>query len=359
MHRLLPPLVLVFLLAACAPSPTVRLHDLYVYGTLDARLSYFYGDETELRYGEGSLTLTRPDAENPHEQDPFAVNEALLVNGSSYLQEPVEPLGGPAVTVSRIPLTTDMQLHIHRQTNEIVYFDGSSFLLLAREGVAGRQTRVVPTPLFNRLRGLGQLNSAEAAMLEGVVRSGGGPVVLAFLPTDGLPTHSVDGLADHRRTAVYVQQRVGTDQGAFRPAPTELIWEVVAQGNQAVGFDSATYQLVTSQAELLSLWNRAHASQLTVPPVPRIDPTRETLVALFLGSQSTGGHSISVQSVTEENGELYLDVVIGRPGAGDITTQALTSPWVMVRVLRGGYSVAWLRDPATGNLIGAARAPLM
>ncbi|MFA5552653.1 MAG: protease complex subunit PrcB family protein [Trueperaceae bacterium] len=356
MHRLLLPLALVTLVAACAPGPTVRLHDLYVFGTLDARLSHFYGDETELRYGDGTLNLTRGEPATRGARDPYVVAEALSVNGQPYLSQSVEPLGQAAVTASRIPLTTDMQLHVRVPTEQIVYFDGNSFLLLAEEGVAGNQVRVVPRPLVNRLRGLGQLNSAEAAMLESAVRSAGRPAVLAFLPTAELPPHSVDGLEDHRRTAIYVQQDVGTDSGAFRPSPTELTWEVMAQGNQATGFGSATYELVTNESQLLSLWNRAHGALLSPPQVPRVDFARETVVAIFIGGRGTGGHSVSVQQVTEENGELYLDVSIGSPAPGTITTQALTSPWVLVRVLRGGYDVAWLRDPATGNLIGAARA---
>lgn len=357
MHRLLPPFALALLLAACAPGPTVSMHDLYLLGSLDARLTHFYGDATELRYGEGTVELTRPAPDAPAPQGTYVVADALLVDGQPYLQQAVEPLARAAVTASRIPLTTDMQLQVHVPTNQIVYFDGSSFLLLAEEGTEGVQARVVPRPLFNRLRGLGQLNAAEAAMLENAVRSGGRPVVLAFLPTDELPPHSVDGLSEQRRTAVYVQQQVGSDPSAFRPAPTELIWEVLAQGNQAVGVDTTTYQLVRDEAEFLNLWNRAHASLLSPPAPPRVDFLRESVVALFMGTQSTGGYGIEVRSVTEENGELYLDVVMQQPAPGDITTQALTSPWVMVRVLRGGYEVAWLRDPATGNLIGAARAP--
>ena len=355
MHRIALPLALLALLTACAPGPTVRMHDLYLFGMLDARLTYFYGDPTELRYDGGTVQLTRAESSTRTTRDQFHVSEALAVNGQSYLQQSLPALAQPAVTASRIPLTTDMQLHVRVPTKQIVYFDGSSFLLLAEEGIAGNQVRVVPRPLMNRLRGLGELNSAEAAMLENLLRSSGQPTVLAFLPTDDLPPHSVDGLEEQRRTAIYVQRAVGSDPGAFRPTPTELTWEVMARGNQAQGFDGPSYQMVANEAQLLELWNRAHSAQLTVPTAPRVDFQRETVVALFVGRKSTGGYSVDVRQVSEENGELYIDVAFSSPAPGAITTQALTSPWVMVRVLRGGYQVAWLRDPASGNLVGAAR----
>lgn len=356
MHRLALPLAALFaLLPACAPGPTVRMHDLYLYGTLDARLSHFFGDPGELPADGEALVLTQPERD-ARPTDRYAVEGALLVNGQPYLRQSVEPLERPAIEVSRIPFTTDMQLRVNLDVDEVVYFDGSSFLLLVADGTPGNVARVVPRPLFNRLRGLGELSSAEAGMLEDAIRAEGRPVALAFLPADALPAHAVDGLAEQRRTGVYVQATIGTDEGAFRPAPQELTWEVLAQGNQAVGFDGRSYQLVTSQAELLSLWNRAYGNQLTVPPVPRLDFQRETVVALFVGQQSSGGYGIEVVRAAEENGELYVDVRFTAPAPGAITTQALTSPWAMVRVLRGGYEVAWLRDPDTGDLIGAARA---
>jgi hypothetical protein len=323
---------------------------------LDARLSYFYGDAGELPYQGDRVALALPAPDDRGLADDYAAAGALFVNGQPYLKEPLAPLERPAITVSRIPQTTDMMLNVAVDTDQIVYFDGSAFLLLLEHGDAGKQQRVVPRQLINGLRGLGQLSAGEADMLQRAVRSAGQPAVLAFLPPDSLPAHAVDGLDDHRRTGVYVQTAIGTDQGAFRPAPVELTWELLASGSQAVGFPNATYRLVADQGSLLTLWNRAHGHQLTVPNLPPIDFERETVVALFAGEKSSGGYGVSVSSVTEQNGELYVDVTFSTPAPGSLTTQALTSPWALVRVLRGGYQVAWLRDAQTGDLIGAARA---
>lgn len=359
MHRFVMLLAaLALLLAACVPGSTVRMHDLYLYGTLNARLSHFYGAAGEFLYQGGTVTLSEPAGDDRRLSDQYAVRGALFVDGRPYLREAVTPLERPAVSVSRIPFTTDLQVTVNLDVEEVVYFDGSDFLRLLEDGDAGTVLRVVPRPLLNRLRGLGELSNAEADMLVAALRSAGEPTVLAVLPQDALPSHAVDGLTEQRRTGLYLQTNIPTDEAAFRPAPTQLTWEVMAQGQQAVGFTGTTFELVTSADQLLSLWNRAYGNQLSVPPVPRVDFQRETVVAIFAGQKSTGGYGVEVERVSEENGELYLDVRFTSPGEGAITTQALTSPWVMVRVLRGGYQVAWLRDPATGNLIGAARGAL-
>lgn len=348
--------VIASLLAGCEPASAFKMHDLYLYGVENARISHFYGQPGELLYGSDTLTLTEPDPASPKLSQPYAVKGALFVNGEPYLRARLEPLTTPPITVSRIPFTTDLQVTVNADVEEVVYFDGQSFLRLLQQEQAGTVLPVVPRPRLNGLRGLGQLSNAEADALAAALASRGRPLALALLPLAALPAHPVDGLAEQRRTGVYVQLEIGTDESAYRPAPQQLPWEVVARGDQAVGFGSASYQIVTSQDQLISLWQRAYGNQLTVPALPSLDFRRETVVALFMGSRSTGGYGIDVRSVRDENGELYIDVAFTQPAAGDITTQATTSPWLILRVQRGGYAAAWLRDPTTGNLLGVARA---
>lgn len=361
-YRTTLPLAALLLLAACAPAPKIMIHDLYVYGEEDARFTYFYGDAAEFRYENGTVTLTQQPENEPgegavHSEDaPYSMPGASLVNGAPYLKEPIPPLEAPAVTARRIPLTTDLVLRSNVDTDQVVYFDGTAFLLLLERAEAGTELRVVPRPLISGLRGLGELSRSEAAALERTIREDGQSAVIAFLKRDSLPAHPVDRLEEHRRTGIYVQSNIEIDEAAFRPTPEALLWEVAARGSQAVGFGSRTFELIRNEEQLLSLWNRAHAASLTVPRAPRPDFRRETLLGVFMGSQPTGGYGVSVERVTEERGELYVDLRFMTPQPGDITTQAVTSPWLFLRVQRGGYEVVWLRDADKGDLIGAARA---
>jgi len=357
----MPRKVVVFaalaaILAGCAPEGAPSMSDVYVYGVLNARLTYFYGAPAELAYEGKTLTLTEPTGDERILNAPYAVRGAALVDGAAYLRSPIEPLPTAPVTLSRIPLTTDVLVAADTLVGEVIYFDGGRYLRIADELASGVVQRVVPRPRLNRLRGIGLLTNAEADAVADALEASGRPFVVAELPAGRLPTRSVDGLAEHRRTGVYVQTDIPTDETAYRPAPEQLTWEVVAQGNQAVGFDAPTYQLVTDRDQLIRLWSQVHGRQLQVPPLPAFDYGRETIVALMAGEKATGGYGVEVRRVREEDGELYLDVVFTEPAAGAITTQALTSPWVLVRVLRGGYDVAWLRDAVDGSLLGAARA---
>ena len=342
-------------LTGCAPEVERTVHDVYLYGSLDERITYFYGGPGTLSYQGSEVELVAAVTGDQRRGGDLAVPTSLLVDGQQFLRAPTAPLPSAPATVSRIPQTTDMQLALAEAVGEVVYFDGTSYLTLSRGGEAGVVQRVVPRPRFNRLRGIGMLTNPEADALADFLEASG-PFALTDLPAGSLPVRAVDGLAEQLSTGVYVQTEITTAQEAFRPAPQQLAWETIASGAQATGVQGARYQLITNQDQLIGAWSQMHATQLQQPALPQVDFQRETLVAIFLGQRNSGGYGVTVRRVAVEGNDLYLDTEFREPAAGAITTQALTSPWTLVRVLRGGFEVAWIRDVADGNLRGAARA---
>lgn len=344
-------LVLFSLVVACAPDAQPTLHDVYLYGLDDTnvRYSFFYGAPTEFEVDGATLTLTEGDTD-----EPFAVPNALLVDGAPYATAPLEPLE-PPVTAARIPLTTSLQVRTRAAVGEVVYFDGGMWLSLLPEAAAGLDRRVAPKPRIGRLRGLGELTSREADALADFLEQGGSALVVAELPDDAYPDRTVDGLSEYLATGIYVQDGIPVDPSAYEAPPEQLTWEVLARGSQAIGFEDPAFRLVESEDELLQLWNQAWGSRLELPPVPDVDFQRETILAVFQGEQPTGGFGIEVSDVVVEGNDVFIDMQFVEPAPDAIVTQQLTSPWVMLRVLRGGVEVAWFRNPATGELLGVTR----
>ena len=81
-------------------------------------------------------------------------------------------------------------------------------------------------------------------------------------------------------------------------------------------------------------------AELGVGQRPAVDFTRDLVVAVAAGQQSSGGHEISVQKVSESNGELVIEVVETSPGPNCMTTAALTQP-VDVIVFPGVNARSW------------------
>ena len=81
-------------------------------------------------------------------------------------------------------------------------------------------------------------------------------------------------------------------------------------------------------------------SELGVGDRPAVDFTRDLVVAVAGGQQSSGGYEVAVDRVTQNNGELTIEVVETSPGPNCMTTSALTQP-VDVVVVPGVNARGW------------------
>jgi hypothetical protein len=348
--RVLLALAPLLLMAACVPEGQTRLHEIVLYGAENFRLSYLYGAPTTLMLGDDEVALERVAAAP---DDLLAIAEALSVAGRPYLRERVAPLAEAPNTVRSLERSSDLRVSVARDSGPILYYDGRMWFTLLGDARAGVDTRVVPRPRIGGLRGVGSLTRAEADALTAYLEAKG-PVAVTVLDEIPAVARAVDGVTEYLRTGLYLQREFPAARAEARPAPQDLVWEIMARGAQATGFEEQAFFLVRGQDEFRNLWNRAHGSQLQVPPLPEVDFRRETVVALFMGTKPTGGYSIEVADLTLRQNELLIDVRLNEPPEGAITTQALTSPWVMVRVLRAGIGTAWVRQAGSDRLIGAA-----
>lgn len=354
LRRVFTPLLALLLLLGCVPEvdEPLSIHDLALYSNardLNFLHAYIYGGPQKLSVAGNSLELREGESE-----DPFAVKNALLIDDAAYLSQPLKKVSPPPSRVQRVPLTTEVQLEVGDAVEQMVYFDGSRWFTLTDEVSKGFKATVIPKARLNGLVGVGNLNREEAEMLMSVLEPRGA-LSVTVMANSQLPPRQTDGFAEYLQTSLYVQQTLPTDIQAYNPPSRDLIWEVLAQGNQAVGIDQAEYIFIENESQLLTVWNQAYGSQLSPPPVPELNLDRETLVAIFMGQKPTGGFSLNVETVTLEQNDVYLDVIQQSPAEGAITTQALTSPWVIVRVLRGDVDAAWFRSAATGELFAVAR----
>ena len=347
-------LVVGGVLAACRVDPAPQLHELTIAGALEQRVAWFYGEPRSFSYEGVERTLALPPAPRP--PHPWTATGALWVDDEAALVTPLEPSVEAPVALRRIPATSDLQLSTSRETSAIVYFDGAVWFTVGEFDPAGLNVRVVPRQRIGGLRNLGELTVSEADALRRVLEGLGGPLVVTFLAEPEVPRRAVDGVAEARSTAIHVAQGIEVDPNAFVAAPRDVPYEIVAQGQQALGIDTAQYRLIRSQEALRDAWNVAHGAVLTPPPLPSVDFARETILGIFLGPRPTGGYGVAVQGVSVEGSDLFVDLEFRSPGAGAMVTQALTNPWAIVRVPRGGLEAVWFRDVATGALIAVARA---
>lgn len=82
------------------------------------------------------------------------------------------------------------------------------------------------------------------------------------------------------------------------------------------------------------LWASRSSAIPSPPPPPPINFSREMVIAVSMGEQRTGGHSIEIQKI--EEGRYGLEVLVSEafPPPGALVTQVLTQPYHIIKVER-------------------------
>lgn len=326
------------LLSGCAATAPAGLavHEVLLYGAGNQRLAWVYGD---LDAGQSAqVTL---DGQAVQLTGTEAVSGALNVGGSSFYQAELSgTVAQPKVTRSAQGL---FDVSGAGGVSELYYTDGRSWYLL--NAAAGPNISARP---IAGLEGAGELTPAEAASLTRSL-TGQGPLAVGVLSRGSVPDRplTVSPEPQERRLSALSVTRVAVGAPAIptplpkpTPAPSTpglggtMTYSVLNRGNNAAA-SAPTVQVATTAAQAEALYALAYGRQSTRPSAPSLNGG--TLVGIFMGTRSTGGYSLDVVSVQESGGRVTVQVREQAPAPDMLTTQALTSPWVIVQ-FNGRYS---------------------
>lgn len=103
--------------------------------------------------------------------------------------------------------------------------------------------------------------------------------------------------------------------------------------------------VVRDEATWHSVWASIWSGIMPVPATPNVDFTKEMLIVAALGSRSTGGYGILVDSAMTTNSGLTVWIGTWSPGPRCLTTQAFSAPLDVVRLQRIDGSVGFIDIP--------------
>lgn len=112
---------------------------------------------------------------------------------------------------------------------------------------------------------------------------------------------------------------------------------VLEEGANAKDIIEGKNYVIQNEEELSLLWSMIYGED--APPMPAVDFATEEVLAVFAGEQATGGYDISVKDIVQENGTRVVTILHEMPEEGCMTTQAITSPFELVRVPAGSGSI--------------------
>ena len=85
-----------------------------------------------------------------------------------------------------------------------------------------------------------------------------------------------------------------------------------------------------TDAEWAAVW-KLHAGD---KPLPKVDLKTRTVLAIFLGTRSSGGYGAEIVAVRSQQGVTIVQWTEKRPGPGMVSAQVITSPALIATVPR-------------------------
>lgn len=98
------------------------------------------------------------------------------------------------------------------------------------------------------------------------------------------------------------------------------------------GHSVAENSVITTQTEWQTLWDQIFSITSDKPPLPEIDFTRRTIVAVLQGEQATSGYEISIQEIVETENSIEVAVKAVAPGSRCGVLDKVTRPLDIVEI---------------------------
>ncbi|MGQ0739763.1 MAG: protease complex subunit PrcB family protein [Bacteroidota bacterium] len=106
---------------------------------------------------------------------------------------------------------------------------------------------------------------------------------------------------------------------------TIVKWQELNSGSECT-VQEPKNMVISSISQLDSLWSAAFTGD-DKPAKPSIDFSKNSVVALFLGSVKSGGHSVSISSIQQEKNGIKIEIQRKLPGKSCIASTAIEFPF--------------------------------
>ena len=112
---------------------------------------------------------------------------------------------------------------------------------------------------------------------------------------------------------------------------------------QYSGYEEKGDLVITDGKTWKQVWTKIYKGVEPMPALPKIDFNKDILLAVFMGTKSTGGYNIDIQTILEKTDHLKVEVREISPRGTGIVTMALTQPLHVVKISKSNKQVrfAW------------------
>ena len=117
----------------------------------------------------------------------------------------------------------------------------------------------------------------------------------------------------------------------------------LASGNYC-GIEQGKQLVISSTEAWEELWKKVYRGTEPEPELPVVDFSKETVLAVFMGTRSTGGYSIEISGLAGKEEKVKAIVKTRSPLPGEMVSMALTQPFHIVKVNKAFTDIEFIKD---------------
>lgn len=123
-----------------------------------------------------------------------------------------------------------------------------------------------------------------------------------------------------------------------KSANEKIPFDSLAHGSYS-SIEDKRHVVLRNDAEYQKLWGEFYKDLDQMPRIPVVDFKKNTVLAVFMGTKSTGGFDIKIDQVTSTGNKIQVDVIEISPGVNCMTTDATTRPYDFVKIPKTDMTV--------------------
>ncbi len=125
------------------------------------------------------------------------------------------------------------------------------------------------------------------------------------------------------------QPLVETSPAPQAAASTTVPFTVLDHGLVATVYTARKSYVIYSAKEFAAFWQKVHGVGARAPSV---DFTKQYVIAVFAGTEPTGGYDIKVSEITDTSDTRAVEVAVTAPGKSCVVNDLVTSPYEFLAV---------------------------
>ncbi len=98
------------------------------------------------------------------------------------------------------------------------------------------------------------------------------------------------------------------------------------------GMTDSKFIVIKDETTLNEIYKLINKNKSPGIKIPIINFEKETVLVLFLGEKSSGGHSISVEQILDENEKVTVKYKVTLPKLGEMVTTVMTQPYCIIKI---------------------------